>query len=292
MRKKITLLSLAFVLFSAMQINAQDTIAAWTFPAGSADDVVDVSLPINSSRYISCEYGTWGASSFYELNISYIEGFEGTPDSCASASGMENGADSICWMLKFKTVGYHNLKLYSKQKADATNPGPADFKVQYKLSGWTEWLDLPNGTISCADDWTTGVLNGVSLPDTCNDLSINVSLRWLQTSNLDHNGSAVLASGISMIDDIIVTGDLIAGVERNKFTTINVYPNPSNGYFTIENDEEMLQVQIFDLLGKCVYTKNDLQEKQMQINGLETGVYFVHVTKTDNTVAVSKIVVN
>jgi hypothetical protein len=292
MRKKITLLSLAFVLFSAMQINAQDTIAAWIFPTGSADDVVDVSLPINSSRYISCEYGTWGATSFYELNISYIEGFEGTPDSCASVSGMENGADSICWMLKFKTEGYHNLKLYSKQKSDATYPGPADFKVQYRLSGGTDWHDLTGGSVSCANDWTTGVLNGVSLPDTCNDLSINVSLRWIQTSNLDPSGNAVLATGISMIDDIVVTGELISGVNDIQQNSMNIYPNPSNGNFTIENDEEMLQVKIFDLLGKCVCTKNDLQEKQMQINGLETGVYFVHATKMDNTVVVSKIVVN
>jgi hypothetical protein len=292
MRKKITLLSLFFVLFGTMQVFAQDTIAAWTFPAGSADDVVDVSLPINSNRYISCEYGTWGASSFYDLSISYIEGFEGTPDSCASASGMESGADSICWMLKFKTDGYHNLQLYSKQKSDATNPGPRDFKVQYKLSGGTEWHDLTGGTVSCADDWTTGVLNGVALPDTCNDLSINVSLRWLQTSNLDHNGVAVLASGISMIDDIIVTGDLISGISDNNQSTMKVYPNPSNGNFTIENNEEMLQIKIFDILGKCVYTQSDFVEKSLYIDGLETGVYFVHATKVDKTVAVSKIVVN
>jgi len=287
--KFITLLfMLAVIFFSINASGQQDTLAAWTFPSGSADSLVDVAISANASRFISCEYGLEAPS----IPIDYTtNGSLGSPDKCAKVVGLDNGADSAFWMIKFKSTGYENLKLYSKQSGGGNNPGPRDFKVQYKLSGTTTWIDIPNGAITCANDWTTGVLNGIDLPVECTNQSSNVSLRWIQTSNLDINGTPLLATGISKIDDIIITGDVISGINSYSIDEIHIYPNPSNGNFTLKTNNSINNIKIYNLLGKCIYQNEQVIEELIYFNGFEKGVYFVQFTNNDAQSFTSKLIV-
>jgi len=287
--------SFVLLMFAFNTIAQQDTIIGFTFPSNSADSLPDVAISLNVNRYLSCEYGTWGATTWLNIPIDYTaDGSLGTPDKCAQVMGLDNGADSVFFMIKFKTTGYHNLKLYSKQNSDSNYPGPRDFKVQYKLSGSTSpWIDIPNGVIVCANDWTTGVLDGIDLPTDCNDQGSNVSLRWLQTSNLDINGNALLASGITKIDDIIITGELMTNTS-NLFSnnrSLKVYPNPSNGTFIIDNLTDVNSLQVINILGKTVYFNNDISEGQININNLDKGIYFVQSLQNDNTITIVKVIV-
>ncbi len=289
MKLKNLLFLFVTVIFISLNVRGQqDTLEAWTFPSGSADSLVDVAISLNASRFISCEYGLEAPS----IPIDYTtNGSLGSPDKCAKVVGLENGADSAFWMIKFKSTGYQNLKLYSKQSGGGNNPGPRDFKVQYKLPGTTTWIDLANGVITCANDWTTGVLDGVDLPVACENQSSNVSLRWIQTSNLDINGTPLLATGISKIDDIVITGELISGVNEHVLNNINIYPNPSQGYFTIEANKNIKNIKIYNLLGSCIYQSEQVNEELIYFNGFESGIYFVEFTKTDAAIYTTKLIV-
>ncbi|MDD3876613.1 MAG: T9SS type A sorting domain-containing protein [Bacteroidales bacterium] len=293
MKKMFYVFSFSFLVLFSLNSFSQDTIAAWTFPSTSADSLIDISITANANRYISCEYGTYGAPTYFAIPIDYTSnGSLGSPDKCAKVVGLDNGADSVCFIVKFKTTGYNNLKLYSKQSGGGNNPGPRDFKVQYKLSGTSTWIDIPNGTVVCANDWTTGVLNGIDLPAACFDQSSNVSVRWLQTSNTDINGGTVTAAGISKIDDIIVIGDLMTGVNNlNNNDLLNVFPNPSSGDFHIENSGAINDIKIFNVLGKCVYNNEQVNEELINITGFEKGIYFVQFTKFDNSSSTVKLIV-
>lgn len=281
------------MIFYFGKVLAQDTIAAWTFPVSSPDSLMDQGLPMNDGRYLSCEFGTWDTPSYYELNIDYSsDGSMGTPDKCAEVTGLEAGADSICWIIKFKTEGYESLKLYSKQSSDANNPGPKDFKVQYKISGTSVYTDLSNGTVVCSNDWTTGVVDGIPLPPECENLSGKVTIRWMQTSNLDVNGNALLASGISRIDDIVITGVQMVGVnDKDLNDYVNLYPNPSQGSFIINNFKNISEIKIFNTLGKCVRVFETSYTESLNIDGLDQGFYFVNFVQEDNTTFTKKIII-
>ncbi len=296
MKKRLLLISVFFTL-STLMLKAQDTIVAWTFPSTSADSLVDNGISINSSRYISCQYGTYGAASYYEVPIDYTtNGSQGSPDKCAKTTGWDNTVDSMCYMVKFKTTGYTGLKLYSKQQAGGSNPGPRDFKVQYKLSGSNVWTDIPNGTIVCAsNDWAPGSLNGIDLPTACENLSSNVSIRWIITSNLDINGNALLATGISKIDDIVVTGTYsgagISDADINGSTL--VYPNPCKNVLNIASSEPVTKMEIYNMQGARVYS-SDVKSANTQINvsDFDSGLYFVIMHYlNDNQVETRKIVI-
>lgn len=292
MKKIFTLICLAMLPFFTTSAFAQDTIVAWTFPSTSADSLPDAGLSINSGRYISCQYGTYGTPSYHSIPSDYTtNGSLGSPDKCAKTTGWDNGADSAYYMVKFKTTGYNNILLYSKQQAGGSNPGPRDFKVQYKLSGTTVWNDLTGGILTCANDWTAA-LTGLALPASCDNQSSNISLRWLLTSNFDLNGGTLLSTGISKIDDIVVTGSVISGIQVPESESfISIYPNPNKGNFTIENNGEIKQISIYNILGKRVYNNENVSELKTDLSGFESGMYLVQITLNNSKVYTHKLIV-
>jgi hypothetical protein len=65
--------------------------------------------------------------------------------------------------------------------------------------------------------------------------------------------------------------------------TINVYPNPSRGIFSIDNDT-ITQLKVFSLLGKEIpkedyqFYYDDLNNKQIvDMTTLETGFYILYI---------------
>jgi hypothetical protein len=290
MKKRFMVFCLAFMPFLMNSVFAQDTIIAWTFPSTSADKYADAGISGYLSRYISCQYGYLAADT---ISINYTTaGFPGLPDKCAMATGWTNNLDSANWMVKFITTGYGSLKLYSKQMSDATNPGPRDFKVQYKLPGANPWVDLTGGTITCANDWTTGVVNGIDLPVSCNGQNGKVGIRWMVTSQLDINGNALLSTGISKIDNIVVTGIPTAGInEPESGSLIRIYPNPNNGNFCIEYNSEINKISVYNILGKCMYTNEKNIESRIDLSGFEEGIYLVQITTKDNEILTRKLIV-
>jgi hypothetical protein len=294
MKRIFTIFCMAFMSLFATSVFAQDTLVAWTFPSTSADKYADFGVAAlgYSSRFISCQYGYLAADT---ISIDYTtNGSLGSPDKCAKAVNWTLNPDSANWMVKFKTAGYGNLKLYSKQQGGGSNPGPRDFKVQYKLPGSTSpWIDLPGGTITCANDWTTGVVNGIDLPATCENQSSQVGIRWIVTSQIDITGGTLLSTGISKIDDIVITGTVLAGVnEIGSVNTVNIYPNPNNGSFCIDNNKDMNNICVYNILGKCVYTNENIIGDRTMLTGFEKGMYIIQITTKGNTVSSYKIIVD
>ncbi len=291
MKRKMTLTGMLALLLISANMLAQDTIAGWIFPENSADEFPDVAIPTNVNRFLSCEYGTFGTPSYFELEIDYTaNGFDGGTDKCAKTTGWNDGADSIYWMVKFRTPGYKNIKLYSRQKSETGTPGPRDFKIQYKLSGSSPWNEL--STVICTDSWENGFVDGISLPAECENLNSNISIRWILASNLDINNNPIQPGGSTLIDNIIITGEAITGIrEIEQSYEPVVYPNPAIGTFAIKNLMNTTSIKIYDTRGGLVFEKNINEMKELVIDNYLPGVYFVNCVGKDGHLKSIKTVV-
>ena len=76
---------------------------------------------------------------------------------------------------------------------------------------------------------------------------------------------------------------LYTGIDEHKDFTFSIYPNPTDGLFTINisnNNNSKLSISVVDLLGKEVYTfldniSTESYSKQIDFGNLATGTYFI-----------------
>jgi type IX secretion system substrate protein len=264
--KRIYLLSILFTIILVgtciSGTYAQDTIVQWTFPteSGIADGA---SIPSNLTQVIETAGGT-----------SDIQFKNGVTTKAAQASEWENGADEKKWKVEFETTGYNNIKLSSMISSGGQKPGPRDFKIQYKTDG--SWIDVDESNFQTANDWTTGVLVDLAIPNACDNNTL-VKIRWIMTSDIASDGSIIIADGISKIDDIYITGDIIDGDDEISIDNSNkIFPNPAIDFINIATSHES-NVSMFDITGKEVLSVNINGLKKLDISSLKSGVYIVRV---------------
>jgi hypothetical protein len=284
MKKIFTII--ATLLFTSSVLQAQEILAGWSFPSGTPiDSIADQGIAANLDKAISTQGGT-SAIDFTK---------NGFTTKCAQVTGWDNGALLKAWTVKVTTANYQNLKLSSKMQSGGNNPGPRDFRVQYRLNEINDWVELAGSEIITANDWTTGVLDSIALPAECNNQQV-VYIRWLMTTNTNSNGEAVAANGINKIDDIYISGKAIPTsiAENQVVPNLSIYPNPSNGSFTITSNENIVSMTMFSTKGECVYQLGSLQSKVItpELYDLTKGIYFVKVITLSGKMSTSKVCIN
>ena len=190
-----------------------DNLVSWNFPNNPDNATADGGITANLTQTITTN--STGAVSYIPI---------GTPASTTSiaiSSGWNSGSLSKFWEVSFTTAGYENIRFSSLQRS--SNTGPRDFKVQYKIGASGTYTDVPGGSVTVANNWTTGQLTNIALPSACNNQS-SVYLRWIMTSNTGVNSSPVDVAGSSAIDNILVEG-----------TLQKVYVNGFQNFFTTDN---------------------------------------------------------
>lgn len=169
------------------------TVVGWNFEAGT--NVASSGIAANAAKTISA-VGVTNPT----FNSSANGGLT------ARADGWDAGAGTKNWEIEFNTTSYVSLKLSSKQRA--SNTGPRDFKLQYKIGAGGTYADVPGGTVpALADNYTSGVINNLSLPAACENQS-SVFIRWIVTSTTSVGGGTIATTGASNIDDIVITGTI------------------------------------------------------------------------------------
>jgi hypothetical protein len=283
MKKTFTLL--AALLMAAFISQGQVLIVKWTFPTGAAtDSIADGGLPVNLDKAIHTEGGT-SAIDFSK---------NGVTTKAAQATGWNDGAGSKCWVVKVNTVDHDNLKISSKMQSGGNNPGPKDYKLQFKTSEAGNWQDVPGAIITVANDWETGVLDSVPLPADCNGQA-NLHLRWIMTSNTNSQGGTVEAGGINKIDDIYITGKVAStGLKENQpGLKFSLSPNPSSGRFVVFSDQDISALSIYNTSGKCIYSRDSFDAKTVtvDVDNFQRGTYFVRVITANGNTGNQKLLI-
>jgi len=81
----------------------------------------------------------------------------------------------------------------------------------------------------------------------------------------------------------------VAIISDEKFITI--YPNPSNGTFTIASSINNLSIEIYNLLGQKVYESTVVNGASQIHSNLNKGIYLVKLTDTTETI-IKKIIID
>jgi len=81
----------------------------------------------------------------------------------------------------------------------------------------------------------------------------------------------------------------VSNITNQNISKISVYPNPSHGFYTINTDEIILNVDVYNISGQLV--KNYKNSNTIDISDFSDGIYYIQIT-TDKNVTFSKIIKN
>ncbi len=76
--------------------------------------------------------------------------------------------------------------------------------------------------------------------------------------------------------------------------SVQMFPNPTNGELNIYNSSRILSLNVYDITGKMIETRNDVHREQyrMDLSSYQKGVYFVAVKDVDGNKSTRKIMVH
>ncbi|HAF28270.1 MAG TPA: hypothetical protein DCG75_04395 [Bacteroidales bacterium] len=168
----------------------------------------------------------------------------------------------------------------SSTESGTTSASPFDVSITFseKVFDFIESdITLSNATVSDFDDSTAPVYVVSILPTAGGDVTIDVPENVASDSIGNKNTAATQWS-------ITYTP---TGIGKLKEYGINIYPNPSNGKFTIETaNKNASDLSVFDLSGKVVY-KGSLNNKsnEIDLSGLAKGIYILQLNIKSETIS-------
>jgi len=91
------------------------------------------------------------------------------------------------------------------------------------------------------------------------------------------------------IDDVVLSLDNPTNVSNIDEDEFKIYPNPVSDIVNIEGATSVNKVDITDLSGKTTISVKEFSGTQLDVSGLQRGVYLMKIT-TDKGLKVVKLV--
>lgn len=156
----------------------------------------------------------------------------------------------------------------------------------------TPTLSLNGASVVCLGETSTLTVSGADTYTWDNGSNLT-NLIITPTSNLTYSVIGVANNGCSSSAAITVSVSECLGVSQNvkQSIVLSVYPNPNNGEFTIQSEND-LTVKIVNQLGQVVYSDvlNVENNKKININSLSVGLYYVVCSDGHSNVSKAVIV--
>lgn len=121
-----------------------------------------------------------------------------------------------------------------------------------------------------------------------NALYFNTSGTWNQSV---FNGSLMLNPVMGCVDPPIIIGLN----NYDKLDKIKIFPNPAQSSITVSfpgNQLTASSIEITNMLGQTVFTKQITSNEQVDINDLSNGVYFIHLKGNSLNVSSQKLIIS
>jgi len=87
--------------------------------------------------------------------------------------------------------------------------------------------------------------------------------------------------------------EFIGVIDENTINLISIYPNPSNGSFTVNKElNEKMTIYFYNTLGELIYTERLLQnDNRIYLSNVKSGIYFYRVVTKSSYSSSGKVII-
>lgn len=259
MKNKITfLLLMGFSILAAQQKTTGlvdlSTNVKATLTLDSGTSLVTLTLTGPNDRWFALQFGSF-------------------------TGGMQSGSDLVYWNNTTLVDARHN-GIGSTPSVDASN-------------NWTVSSNTNNSpsagmrTIVATRAFTTGDANDFAF----NFANTTIDLAWARSSSVSYSLANHGGGNRGVFLDTPLT---TLGAESFTLKDAQLYPNPSNGNFTIETKTNLTKINVYSHTGAFVRTidvNSFDQNVSFEVKGLQTGVYLLELLN-DSDKSWKKVIVN
>ena len=252
--KRYLLISLVFVLSTAITVEAQTTIWSNDFESLSGISASD----LDGDGY-----------NWFQNGDGTLMGF--APGRYMGSYSYNTSPDNVIQCPVFSIPAAANNLSFSLRVASSSSTSYAEhFAVYIQEDGTGSMFDneIYEGTLNSGGPGSAELISG-SIPNSFAGKDVRLIVRHFNTTN----------QLLFMIDDIAVETNSQLSVEDSNFDQFRFYPNPVTSNINFNSTLDITAVQIFNLLGQKVsdYNASMLNNKSIDVSNLQTGAYLMKV---------------
>lgn len=147
--------------------------------------------------------------------------------------------------------------------------GDYDYEgTTYRMLQVSDENDVFSGIIVCGIGHLTSFF-----PERLMQKSHNYNVEGMRCYWKD--GELVFKYGDKDCDEVYI--ELHSGVEELDNQLFQIYPNPAKGCINVETEEENVDYEILNIMGQTVLSGSLNVERQISLDGLSDGMYFIKV---------------
>jgi hypothetical protein len=150
-----------------------------------------------------------------------------------------------------------------------TAPASGTYHLVFSKVG-TIYYNVYN-TSDCSQTTAAGYLTGFTscYNSTSKDLVVEAGKTYL----ISVHGSTTTTATYSMY----IYSDTFLAASEVKNEELKIYPNPVNDVLHISNKSSIENVEIYNLAGQLLITKNNVKSKEINVSSLQKGIYIVKI---------------
>lgn len=243
--------------------------------SNSFDEIYGLTIDDENNYYLSGMIQTAGNSKSlflkynFEGSLIWDKSYIGQTGSSRGSSIAMNNTDLYLSGYFADSIMFDNITLKSKGASDI-------FISKLDKSGNVVWANSIGGL---SNDYNSHLIidNQNKLLLTSSFASQNININNLIINNTGTNSTGVYSNDLF----IVKFNSNLTGVNNNynNYTNIKIYPNPANDFIIIEGltTSENTTINIYDIQGKLILTKELVENGTIDLSELNKGVYVVKI---------------